>query len=269
VQQLLLEGQAAARAGDTMAARASFRRATELDPSSAAAWLELSAVVPVLAEKEEYLQRALALEPDNAAAHASLAYVRKLRAEGLQLAPAQRRAERSASGDASPLLSAPEPPAAATQAAFCYRHPERETGLRCVQCNRPICTECAHQAAVGQLCPECRRDRTPPNYQVPASAMVIGGVGGFVAMVLISLPVLLFARGFFAFLIVLFVAPLVAELVIRLTDRLTRTKRGRRMQIAVGAGMALGALPWLLASLNLFLLMFAILAIVTAVARLR
>lgn len=38
---------------------------------------------------------------------------------------------------------------------ICYRHPGRETYVRCVRCNRPICPDCMHEAAVGFQCPEC------------------------------------------------------------------------------------------------------------------
>src|SRR5262245_24399374 len=75
VQQLVQQGRAAALAGDTFAARTSFRRATEIDPTCADAWAGLSGVVPILAEKREYLQRALELEPANADIAASLRYV--------------------------------------------------------------------------------------------------------------------------------------------------------------------------------------------------
>jgi membrane associated rhomboid family serine protease len=40
-------------------------------------------------------------------------------------------------------------------APVCYRHPDRVTGLSCSRCGRSICVECSHDAAVGQLCPEC------------------------------------------------------------------------------------------------------------------
>ncbi len=42
----------------------------------------------------------------------------------------------------------------------CHWHPDRETGLRCSRCDRPICGECAVPAAVGQLCPDDAGDRT-------------------------------------------------------------------------------------------------------------
>jgi membrane associated rhomboid family serine protease len=42
-----------------------------------------------------------------------------------------------------------------TQTQVCYRHPSRETGVRCSNCERPICTDCMVYAAVGIKCPEC------------------------------------------------------------------------------------------------------------------
>jgi membrane associated rhomboid family serine protease len=43
---------------------------------------------------------------------------------------------------------------AETETRHCYRHPDRETGLSCSECGRPICADCATFAPVGIRCPD-------------------------------------------------------------------------------------------------------------------
>lgn len=38
---------------------------------------------------------------------------------------------------------------------FCYRHPDRETWLRCGRCDQPICTKCSVIGPVGARCRVC------------------------------------------------------------------------------------------------------------------
>jgi membrane associated rhomboid family serine protease len=44
--------------------------------------------------------------------------------------------------------------------ATCYRHPGRETGVACSNCERPICPDCMTTSPVGMRCPECARQTT-------------------------------------------------------------------------------------------------------------
>ena len=44
--------------------------------------------------------------------------------------------------------------------ATCYRHPDRETGVSCSSCGRPICPDCMTPTPVGMRCPECTHQRT-------------------------------------------------------------------------------------------------------------
>jgi len=66
IGQLLRQGIAAAKAGQTAKARALLTRVTELDADNTYAWLWLSSVVESFDERMACLERALVLNPDNA-----------------------------------------------------------------------------------------------------------------------------------------------------------------------------------------------------------
>lgn len=138
----LQQGRTAARVGDTAEARRLFSEATQEDPANAAAWLELAGVVEDLAEKKAYLDRVVALEPENASARATLALLEKKIADG-------RRPT------ADPFPTNPAVDETETGPLCCYQHPKVETSLRCNRCNRPICAKCAQRTPVGFRCSEC------------------------------------------------------------------------------------------------------------------
>jgi membrane associated rhomboid family serine protease len=52
-------------------------------------------------------------------------------------------------------MTSPVP--APTPAPDCYRHAGRRASVVCARCDKPICTDCMIQAAVGWQCPECVR----------------------------------------------------------------------------------------------------------------
>lgn len=165
-------------------------------------------------------------------------------------------------------------PMTADAVEYCYRHPETETGLHCVQCGRPICVKCSSPAAVGQLCPECRRGRRAPNYQISVSSLAKGAAAAFLVAAFVSPFIGLFGR--FSFFLMFFIGPALGEMIMRAVDSATRFKRGRPMQIVVAVSIIVGTLVGSMigamftgGGFGLGLLIFLVLAVATAVTRLR
>ncbi|AGZ46727.1 rhomboid family protein [Actinoplanes friuliensis DSM 7358] len=75
-------------------------------------------------------------------------------------------------------------------APVCYRHPSKETYVRCTRCERPICPDCMNEASVGHQCPECvadgRRTQRPARTAFGGSA---AGRSGTATRVLIGINV--------------------------------------------------------------------------------
>ncbi|WP_203915485.1 rhomboid family intramembrane serine protease [Rhizocola hellebori] len=75
----------------------------------------------------------------------------------------------------------------------CYRHPGRETYIRCTRCDRPICPDCMVVASVGHQCPECvaegKRTQRQALTHFGGSA---AGVHGYVTKALMALNVAVF-----------------------------------------------------------------------------
>ncbi|MET8154010.1 rhomboid family intramembrane serine protease [Actinoplanes sp. NPDC049668] len=77
-------------------------------------------------------------------------------------------------------------------APVCYRHPSKETYVRCTRCERPICPDCMNEASVGHQCPECvaegRRTQRPARTAFGGSA---AGRAGTATRVLIGINVVM------------------------------------------------------------------------------
>jgi membrane associated rhomboid family serine protease len=77
----------------------------------------------------------------------------------------------------------------------CYRHPDRETGLSCSECGRPICTECMTPAPVGLRCPEHAGTRRGPRVagrQLIHPQTKLGGTEALVTKSLIAINVAIY-----------------------------------------------------------------------------
>ncbi|NMO54505.1 rhomboid family intramembrane serine protease [Actinoplanes sp. TBRC 11911] len=80
---------------------------------------------------------------------------------------------------------------APSTAPVCYRHPSRETSVRCTRCDRPICTDCMHVASVGHQCPECVSEgrRTVRQARTAFGGTLVGRAG-YATRALIGINVL-------------------------------------------------------------------------------
>jgi hypothetical protein len=125
---------------------------------------------------------------------------------------------------------------------YCQVHTDRETGLRCNNCGRLMCAQCAVSTPVGYRCEQCVRQReagffnadTTYYVKLVAVTTVLGAVGAFVANLI----------GFFLF--VFFIAAFAGGIISEAAMRVTKGQRGRYTAQAAAAGVVAGAVIALL-----------------------
>lgn len=131
---------------------------------------------------------------------------------------------------------------------YCYRHPTVETGLRCNQCEKPICASCAVHTPTGYRCKDCIRgqqkafDTTHPMDYVWAVA--ISGVIAFLGSLL---------AGRLGILTV-FITPLVGIAIGEVVRWVTGKRRSRHLFTIVAITCVVGGLPMLFSALMVVLL---------------
>lgn len=82
---------------------------------------------------------------------------------------------------------------AAAEKMYCYRHPDRETGVSCSECGRGICPDCMVFAPVGIRCPEhAGVAQGPARVTTGVRRAAYEGGGAIVTKTLIGLNVLVF-----------------------------------------------------------------------------
>lgn len=119
----------------------------------------------------------------------------------------------------------------------CYKHPGRETLLRCNKCDRPICSECSVLTPTGYRCKECIAGQqkvfeTAGTWDIPMAvviALILSAAGSFVASLL----------GFFA----IFIGPIAGVLIAEAVRRAVKKRRSRALYTAAAWAALVGALP--------------------------
>lgn len=246
LRSLLRQAERVAASGKRSAAETLYREILDEAPDAEAAWLGLADVLVDEAEKTAVYQRILQINPHNETAQAALnqkpANPGPPADDWVKAALDKPQPKTAASAALSAGVPEPKPETAVPHPIpdefnlVCYRHPNRETALRCYTCGKPICTECAVKTPVGYSCPDCIRDLRKNYYTATAIDYVITFLVAMPAATLAAFLVRI--AGFFVFLL----APAVGTLIGRFAFWAVRRRRGRYVPHLVAATVVLGAL---------------------------
>lgn len=122
------------------------------------------------------------------------------------------------------------------QPMYCYNHPNRETLLRCNQCDRPVCLSCAVRTPTGYRCKECVRGQqkkfdTAQWWDYPVAALTGAALAYFGSLV----------TGFIGFFTIL-LAPFVGMIIAEAVRRIVRKRRSRQLPLITSIAALVGAL---------------------------
>ena len=156
-----------------------------------------------------------------------------------------------------------------TGTLYCYVHPNRETSLRCNNCERPICAQCAVRTPTGYRCRECVKGQqkvfnTSEWYDYILGFVVASVLSGVAAF----LVTLIGGIGIFGWFIIAAGAPTAAVVIAEGVRLVTGRRRSRPLFITIAVAIVLGALPVILfqlMSLNIFGIVFQVIYLVIAV----
>ncbi len=138
----------------------------------------------------------------------------------------------------------------------CYIHPNREATLRCNQCDRPICVECAVKVPTGYRCRECVRGQqkkfnTAQWYDYPLG-ILIAGILSFTGSFLLG-RLNMGMLGFFMIFILIFGSPAVGKIIAEAVRLVIGKRRSRSLFQWIAVAVAVGGvLPHLRTLLFLF-----------------
>jgi hypothetical protein len=124
----------------------------------------------------------------------------------------------------------------------CYRHPKRETSLRCYSCERYICSQCAIKTPVGYRCPVCVREAEDVFFNANALDYVVAPIVALPLSVMAGFLVLSLGSGFLMILIIFFLAGLIGGFIGRAAKWAVGRRRGRYLAHIVAACVAMGVI---------------------------
>lgn len=131
---------------------------------------------------------------------------------------------------------------------YCYVHPNRETQLRCNQCERPICDQCAVLTPTGYRCRECIRSQQKTFETTKTSDLLLAPV--MAAGLAFAGSLLVRYLGFFT----LFLAPLAGMVIVEGARWVSGKRRSPLLTKLISGAALLGSLPLLILLLIQFFL---------------
>lgn len=157
-----------------------------------------------------------------------------------------------------------------TTTLYCYVHPTRETSLRCNNCERPICAQCAVRTPTGYRCRECVKGQQKAFNTSEWYDYIIGFiVAAILSSVASFLVTLIGGIGFFGWFLIAAGAPTAGVVIAEGVRLVTAKRRSRPLFITVAVAVVLGALPVILFQLlftfDLFGIVFQIIYLIIAV----
>jgi hypothetical protein len=155
-----------------------------------------------------------------------------------------------------------------TGTLYCYVHPNRETALRCNNCDRPICASCAIRTPTGYRCRECVRGQQKTFETTEWYDFITGFlVAAILSAIASFLVTFIGGIGFFGWFLIAAGAPTAAVAIAEGVRAVTRRRRSRALFITVAVGVVIGALPLILLQVftNPFGILFQVIYLAIAV----
>jgi len=137
----------------------------------------------------------------------------------------------------------------------CYRHPQKETALRCNRCEKYICAQCARRTPTGYRCPDCIREQKKVFITAQWYDYITGFATAFVLSMIATSLMNLVSRfgGFFLIFIIFAIATGAGALIAEAVRVVIGKRRAKSLFITAAAGVVLGGL---VVNLNLILYVF-------------
>jgi hypothetical protein len=122
-------------------------------------------------------------------------------------------------------------------AMTCVNHSQTRTGLRCKDCDQPVCAKCVVLTPVGYRCKACEKKkvkvfetaRLSDYILVPVVVMTLAGVGSLFSMISLWLTVI--------------ATPVAVGLIVEAAQRVVGRRWSRHLRRVVSIAYVVGCLP--------------------------